>query len=114
MTFAAARRLLAILGAVAGPTALIAVVIALATGGALDRAVSVGFYSVGSFCTILGFALTTHGALRPGLKDVVDYKDAGTASGVSGLLIAVGLIIVVAGLVIDPHEIGRASCRERV
>ena len=103
MILSGALRFLVILGVLAGGTAATAVVVALITGNALDRSISIGLYAVGSFCTLSGFALTTRGALRPDARTNAMDAQTGAARGTSGLLIVVGLIVVVFGLVIDPR-----------
>ena|ERR671928_543776 len=61
---AAARRFLVLLGAIAGATALLSLIGGLLGGGSLDRAVSIGFYLVGSFMLIAGFFVGNRGPVR--------------------------------------------------
>ena len=46
-------------------TLALSLVGALISGGSLDRAVSVGFYLIGSFMLIAGFFIGTRGPVRP-------------------------------------------------
>jgi len=46
-------------------TLALSLVGALISGGSLDRAVSVGFYLIGSFMLIDGFFIGNRGAVRP-------------------------------------------------
>jgi hypothetical protein len=61
---AAARRFLLLLGGVSAGTALASLLLGLALGSAVDRAVSVGFYLVGSFLLVTGFFVGNRGPAR--------------------------------------------------
>jgi len=102
LILAGVRRFVIILAALVGGTTVAAALIALATGNSLNRAISLGFYAVGSFCTIVGFAMTMRGALRPGQRDAAPLEDdSGTSRAASGLFITSGLVIMILGMVID-------------
>ena len=61
---AAIRRFLVLLAVAAGATALLSLIGGLIGGGSLDRAVSIGFYLVGSFLLIAGFFVGNRGPVR--------------------------------------------------
>jgi len=65
MLAAAARRFLLLLVGVAFGTTAVSLVLGLAAGSSLDRAVSLGFYLVGSFLLIAGFFVGNRGPVRP-------------------------------------------------
>ena len=70
-----------VLGGVAAGTALISLLVGLALGSKIDRAVSVGFYLVGSFLLVAGFFVGNRGPARPkGAED-----EAGAVAGMFGL-----------------------------
>jgi hypothetical protein len=62
---AALRRFLLLLGATAGTTFVGSVAVGLALGARFGRAVSVGFYLVGSFLLVAGFFIGNRGPVRP-------------------------------------------------
>ena len=64
MLRAALRRFLVVLGACAGVTFVGSVAIGLAFGASFSRAVSIGFYLVGSFLLIAGFFVGNRGPVR--------------------------------------------------
>jgi hypothetical protein len=78
---AAARRFVLVLGGVAAGTAVVSLLVALALGSKIDRAVSVGFYLVGSFLLVAGFFVGNRGPARP--KSAED--EAGAVAGMFGL-----------------------------
>src|SRR5436853_6814673 len=61
----ALRRLAILFGVLAGGSALIAVLIALAAGASYNRALSLGWYAVGSVLLISGFFVGNRGPARP-------------------------------------------------
>ncbi len=102
MIVAGLRRFLIILGALVGGTTAIGALVGLASGHSLNRAISLGLYGVGSFCTIIGFAMTMRGALRPHDRDGhAVVEDTGSARSASGLLITAGLVVIVVGMAVD-------------
>src|SRR5687768_1474476 len=64
MLRAAARRFLTLLGATIGVTALGAILLGALTGSSLQRAISLGFYLVGSFLVVAGFFIGNRGPVR--------------------------------------------------
>jgi hypothetical protein len=62
---AAARRLGVLFAALAGGTAVLALLIGLAFGASVGRSLSVGWYSVGSALLIGGFFIGNRGPARP-------------------------------------------------
>ena len=64
MLKAAARRFAGLLGATIGVTALGAILLGALTGSSLLRAISLGFYLVGSFLVIAGFFIGNRGPVR--------------------------------------------------
>ena len=65
MLRAALRRFLVLLGACAGITFAGSVGLGLAFGASFSRAVSIGFYLVGSFLLLAGFFVGNRGPVRP-------------------------------------------------
>ena len=78
---AAARRFLLLLGGVAGATALVSLLLGLALGSAVDRAVSIGFYLVGSFLLVSGFFVGNRGPARLKGRD----DEGGAMAGMFGV-----------------------------
>jgi hypothetical protein len=78
---AALRRFALLLAGVAGGTALVSLLLGLALGSAADRAVSVGFYLVGSFLLVAGFFAGNRGPAR--LKGRED--EGGAVAGMFGV-----------------------------
>jgi hypothetical protein len=64
MWVGALRRLAGLLVLAGGITAFISLSVALLLGASVSRAVSVGFYLVGSFLTIAGFFVGNRGPVR--------------------------------------------------
>ena len=77
----AARRFLLLLGGVAGATALVSLLLGLALGSAVDRAVSIGFYLVGSFLLVSGFFVGNRGPARLKGRD----DEGGAMAGMFGV-----------------------------
>jgi hypothetical protein len=61
---AAARRFLVLLGVIAIGVAAVSLLLGLALGSSAQRAVSLGFYLVGSFLLISGFFVGNRGPVR--------------------------------------------------
>jgi len=64
MLRAALRRFLLLFVAVGASTALVSLLAALLFGGSLARALSLGFYLVGSFLLVAGFFVGNRGPVR--------------------------------------------------
>jgi len=92
-----------IIGAVAGVSAVAAL-----TGTSFDRAVALGLYAVGSFMTIVGFALGSRNLFRPTHHLRSEERDAlshiSDTNAASALLIVIGLVLLLAGTAVDPHK----------
>ena len=109
---AAARRFAILLAATAGGTAAVSLLLGLAAGSDLERAVSLGLYLVGSFLLVAGFFIGNRGPAR-----IRDGGDAGILGprrvrwatvderfqqiNESAIFIAVGLGLILIGVVVD-------------
>ena len=111
MLRAALRRFIVLLAGIAGVTATLSLLAALIGGGSVDRALSVGFYLVGSFLLIAGFFVGNRGPVRP--------KGTGTplfgarimrwatpleredSLNESALFVALGFVLIVIGVAVD-------------
>ena len=62
---AALRRFFVLLAVIVSVTAVLSLVGGLIGGSSLDRAVSIGFYLVGSFLLVAGFFVGNRGPVRP-------------------------------------------------
>jgi hypothetical protein len=109
------------LAAFAGVTMLVAVLAGLALGSDLGRAISLGFYVVGSFLVVTGFLSGNRGPLRPRLTP--EERDAagaffgvGTVTGgvrpatlderhdalaTAWLFLVIGLALIALGILAD-------------
>ena len=109
----AARRFGLMLGAVVGVTAVVAALLGLLIGTSLDRAVSLGFYAVGSFLVIIGFFIGNRGPIRAKGEDTAllglfplrrrwaePEEHAGTIND-SAVLVALGFVLIVLGIAVD-------------
>ena len=109
----AARRFGLMLGAVVGITAVVASLLGLVVGASLDRAVSLGFYAVGSFLVIIGFFIGNRGPIRAKGEDAALFglfpfrrrwaepdEHAGTIND-SALLVVLGFVLIVLGIAVD-------------
>ena len=74
------RRGLLIFGAIAVPTAVVSLLLGLATGTAVQRALATGFYIVGAMLMLLGVLSGARGPLR-----AAPAGDAGDASPLFGM-----------------------------
>ena len=108
----AARRALLPLLLVVGSVAVVAAVAALA-GTSFERSVALGLYAVGSFMTIVGFALGSRNLLRSTHHPRSDDQDRvgdddrlsryAETSEAAALLIVLGIVLVLAGTAVDPN-----------
>ena len=109
----AARRFGLMLGAVVGITAVVASLLGLLVGVSLDRAVSLGFYAVGSFLVIIGFFIGNRGPIRAKGEDTAllglfpmrrrwaePDEHEGTIND-SALLVVLGFLLIVLGIAVD-------------
>lgn len=112
MILAAARRFALLLLAVGVAVTLGSAAVGLLTGSSLNRAISLGFYLVGAFFTLAGFATGNRGPVRPtdpdqpplrprrGLR-AATLDELQEAVNTSVLLVVLGLVLIAVGLAID-------------
>jgi hypothetical protein len=118
MLRAAARRFGTMLLAAGGITALIAAVLGLLIGAPVTRAVSLGFYGVGSFLVVIGFFIGNRGPIRARGDDTAllgmfpmrrRWADADEHAGTindSALFVSLGFVLIVLGVAVDTrHEL---------
>ena len=105
------KRLALIFLVLAGATAAMSFLAAIATGTQIVRALSVGFMLGGAFIFCCGLAIGIRNPLR------ATYRDDGTRSGVrvagaeeiaegmslSGVLVGMGIVLVIIGVAADPR-----------
>jgi hypothetical protein len=102
----AARRASVPVVLIAGAVAVVAAVAALA-GASPQRAVALGLYAVGSFMTIVGFALGSRSLFRSADHSSSDAN--GVLAGLwetteaAALLILIGLFLLGVGTAVDPR-----------
>ena len=93
----------------------VSTVLGVAVGASLTRAVSVGFYLVGSVLLIGGFFVGNRGPLRPrGDGGFMFVRPRGVrratpaereeALNMSAVLVVLGLVLIVLGVVVDPRQ----------
>lgn len=83
MIRAAARRIVFLLALATGVTALFSLLVGLALGTSVSRALSVGFYLVGCFLLVAGFFVGNRGPAR--------FKGDETEGGAVGGMFGVGI-----------------------
>jgi hypothetical protein len=109
---AAARRLGILFGALAGGTAFLALLIGLAFGAGVGRALSVGWYAVGSVLLISGFFVGNRGPSRPQGEGWAVFStqrwvrwatpdEQRETLSFSALLVILGFVLIVLGAVAD-------------
>jgi hypothetical protein len=90
-----------------GFTVLAVAALAALTGSPFERAVALGLYAVGSFMAIVGFALGSRSLFQSARQAKPDesggFSAAWETQGVAAVLILIGLILVAAGVAVDPH-----------
>ena len=115
MILAAARRSSLLLVVVAVSVAAFSALVGLVLGADLNRAVSLGFYVVGSLAVLMGFAAGNRGPLRRDQQPRPEPSDSALrrpmrratleelheAVSMSALLVGVGIALIVLGVVID-------------
>jgi hypothetical protein len=116
---AAARRFVVLLGVITVGVAVVASLLGLLFGSSLHRAVSLGFYLVGSFLLIAGFFLGNRGPTRlkgsPGAEGpwgigtkrrvrwaTPEERDA--AINDSAILVALGFALIIVGVAADDRH----------
>ena len=79
--------------------------VAVLTGSSVQRGLSLGFYAVGSFLTVVGFALGTRNAFRSAERRDLHgrdrFADLWETTEAAALLIAMGLVLLVVGVAVD-------------
>ena len=112
MLVAAARRFLTLLAAIAAATAIPSLLLGVAAGAGADRAVSLGFYLVGSFLLLAGFFIGNRGPARlegeghSGLLGPLRLRWASPDERVatlndSAIFVAIGFALLLLGLLVD-------------
>ncbi len=105
----ALRRFLVLLGIAAAVTLAGSLFLALLTGVAVERAVSLGFYGVGSFLLVAGFFVGNRGPMRtrsepaggPKKVRLAGPSEREDALNTSAVFVAIGLALLVLGVVTD-------------
>jgi len=109
---AAARRFAILLGALAGGTAALALLLGLAFGSSLSRSLSVGWYIVGSVLLISGFFVGNRGPARPqgegwsvfSLRRWVRWatpEEQRESISLSAVLVVLGFLLIALGVLAD-------------
>lgn len=110
---AAIRRFFVLLGIVAAVTAVASLLIGLASGASLTRALSLGWYLIGSFLLISGFFVGNRGParLKKGSDAVplfgsrmlrwANREEREEAINLSAIFITLGLTLIILGVIAD-------------
>ena len=109
---AALRRLGILFGALCGGSALVALLIGVPLGASFSRALSLGWYAVGSVLLISGFFVGNRGPARPqgegwalfSMRRWVRWAtpdEQRESISLSALLVVIGLVLIVLGAVVD-------------
>ena len=112
---AALRRFAELLVGVSLLIVAVSLVLGLAVGSSLGRAVSVGFYVIGSVLLIGGFFVGNRGPLRPrGDGGWLIFRprevrratpaEREEALNMSAILVVLGLVLIVFGIAADPRQ----------
>ena len=108
---AGVRRFLTLLAWIAAVTAVISILLGLATGAGIDRAVSLGYYLVGSFMVVAGFFIGNRGPARLDdegrgpfgqrrLRWATLEERTGTLND-SAVFVSIGFALILLGLIVD-------------
>jgi hypothetical protein len=109
---AAARRFGIVLGALAGGTAVLAVLLGLAVGSSVSRSLSLGWYIVGCALLISGFFVGNRGPSRPvgegwstfSLQRWVRWanpEEQRETLSLSAVLVVLGFVLIALGVLAD-------------
>jgi hypothetical protein len=109
---AALRRLGVLFGALAGGSAAIALLIGVAAGASFGRALSLGWYAVGSVLLISGFFVGNRGPSRPegegwspfSLRRWVRWatpEEQRESLSLSAVLVVLGFLLIALGVLAD-------------
>ena len=113
MLVAALRRFTTLLVGAAAVTVAGSLLFALAIGAAVERAVSVGFYLVGSFLVVAGFFVGNRGPVRtkddrPGFlflgshrRRWATHEEREGALNDSAIFVTLGAVLIVLGVAAD-------------
>ena len=113
MLRAAFRRFAILLGAAAALVVVVGIAVGLAAGAALDRAVSLGFYGVGTFLVVAGFFVGNRGPVRtrddrPGFLFLGSHRRRWATAeeregslNDSAIFVTLGVLLVLLGVVAD-------------
>jgi hypothetical protein len=112
---AALRRLGVLFGALAGGSAVLALVIGLPVGASFSRALSLGWYAVGSVLLISGFFVGNRGPSRPqgegwalfSMRRWVRWAtpdEQRESISFSALLVVIGFVLIVLGAIVDTRH----------
>jgi hypothetical protein len=111
MLVAAIRRLVVLFAVLGASITVGSLVLGLLFDTPWQRSVSLGFVVIGSFSLVMGFFVGTRGPVRLVRRDRGSLKGARLAQpeerveaiNVSALFVAVGLVLVVIGVALDPR-----------
>src|SRR4051794_4284923 len=109
---AAARRFSILLGVLVGGTGAIALLVGLAFGSGVSRALSVGWYSVGSVLLISGFFVGNRGPTRPAGEGWTVFSwrrwvrwatpdEQRESLSLSAVLVVLGVVLIALGVLAD-------------
>jgi hypothetical protein len=112
MLRAAARRFLVMLLVLAGATAAVSAALGALGGASLGRAVSLGFYVVGSFLIVAGFFFGNRGPVRltgDGAVPIFGSRmmrwatpdERETSINESAIFVSLGLVLILLGIAAD-------------
>jgi hypothetical protein len=112
MLLSAARRFFLLLAGVAVVTVGVSLAVGAVAGTSVDRAVSIGFYLVGSFLLVAGFFIGNRGPVR--LKDPTGasyfgsrimrpatHEEREETINSSAVFVVLGIVFVVLGVFVD-------------
>ena len=113
MLRAAFRRFLVVVAVIGTTTTVVSAGVGVIAGASLDRAVSLGFYLVGSFLLVMGFFVGNRGPVR--LREKADAnplrgqrlvrpataEERRETIGNSALFVVLGLVLVLVGIAVD-------------
>lgn len=105
MIVAAARRFALLLLALGVGAAAIGSLLGFVAGTSARRGAVIGLYAVGAFCTVMGAGLVVRNSFqlrRPGGTTAESVEPPVVDRELAGTLIALGLLLVGAGIAIDP------------
>ena len=109
---AAARRFGIVVGSLVAGTAVLSLLLGLAFGSTVSRALSVGWYSVGSVLLISGFFVGNRGPARPegegwsvfSMRRLVRWAtpdEQRESLSLSAVLVVLGVLLIALGVVAD-------------